>query len=44
MDFDKFVLTGSLPAGAPVDVYRGSLRVGESDELGIPVRLVVTAS
>jgi hypothetical protein len=43
MDFDKFVLTGTLPDAAPPDVYRGSLRVGAADELGIPVRLLVAA-
>jgi hypothetical protein len=41
MDFDKFVLTGTLPEATPADVYRGAVIVGSTDELSIPVRLVV---
>jgi hypothetical protein len=44
MDFEKFVLTGTLPADAPPDVYRGSVIVGSTDEMSIPVRLVVGAA
>jgi hypothetical protein len=43
MDFEKFVLTGTLPAATPADVYRGAVIVGSTDELSIPVRLVVAA-
>jgi hypothetical protein len=43
MDFDKFVLAGTIPAAAPADVYRGTVIVGSLDELSIPVRLLVTA-
>ena len=41
MDFDKFVLTGTLPAEAPPDVYRGAVIVHSTDEMSIPVRLLV---
>jgi hypothetical protein len=44
MDFEKFVLTGTLPADAPPDVYLGSVIVGSTDEMSIPVRLVVGAA
>jgi hypothetical protein len=40
-DFDKFVVTGTLPAAAPPDVYRGAVIVHSTDEMSIPVRLVV---
>jgi hypothetical protein len=43
MDFDKFVLTGTLPAAARPDVYRGTVIVHSTDEMSIPVRLVVAA-
>jgi hypothetical protein len=43
MDFEKFVLTGTLPAAAPPDVYRGAVIVASTDELSIPVRLLVEA-
>jgi hypothetical protein len=43
MDFEKFVLTGTLPAATPADVYRGAVIVGSTDELSIPVRLTVAA-
>jgi hypothetical protein len=41
MDFDKFVLTGTLPAAAPPDVYLGAVIVHSTDEMSIPVRLLV---
>lgn len=41
MDFEKFVLTGTLPAGAPPDVYGGAVIVHSTDEMSIPVRLLV---
>jgi len=44
MDFEKFVLTGTLPVDAPPDVYRGAVIVGSTDEMSIPVRLVVGAA
>ena len=40
-DFDKFVVTGTFPAAAPPDVYRGAVIVHSTDEMSIPVRLVV---
>jgi len=43
MDFDKFVLTGTLPAAVPPDVYRGAVIVHSTDEMSIPVRLLVAA-
>jgi hypothetical protein len=43
MDFDKFVLTGTLPAAAPPDVYSGAVIVVSTDEMRIPVRLQVEA-
>jgi len=42
MDFEKFVLTGTLPAAVPPDVYRGSVTVSATDEMSIPVALLVT--
>jgi hypothetical protein len=41
MDFEKFVLAGPLPAELPPDVYRGAVLVTSTDELSIPVRLLV---
>lgn len=43
MDFDKFILTGTLPAAAPPDVYSGAVIVASTDEMSIPVRLLVEA-
>ena len=43
VDFEKFVLTGKLPAATPPDVYRGAVVVGSTEELSIPVRLLVAA-
>ena len=41
MDFDKFVLQGTVPAGLPPDAYRGQIIVSSGSEFPIPVRLVV---
>jgi hypothetical protein len=41
MDFEKFVLIGTLPAEAPPDVYRGAVIVQSTDEMSIPIRLHV---
>ncbi len=41
MDFEKFVLQGSIPPQTPPDVYRGWIVVSSVDEFSIPVRLVV---
>ena len=41
MDFEKFVLTGTVPAAAPPDVYSGAVIVASTDEMSIPVRLLV---
>ena len=41
MDFDKFVLTGTLPAVMPPDTYRGAVVVSSTDAMSIPVCLEV---
>jgi len=41
VDFEKFVLQGSVPAETPPDVYRGAVIVMSGNELRIPVVLVV---
>ena len=41
VDFEKFVLQGSVPDKTPPDVYRGAIFVGPENELRIPVVLVV---
>jgi hypothetical protein len=41
VDFEKFVLTGTLPAATVPDVYRGSVIVQSTDEMSIPIRLFV---
>jgi hypothetical protein len=41
VDFEKFILQGSVPANAPPDVYRGAVSVASENELKIPVVLVV---
>jgi len=43
MDFEKFVLAGELPQAAPPDVYAGMVIVTSTDEMSIPVRLIVEA-
>lgn len=42
MDFEKFVLTGSIPRDAPEDSYNGWLRLAGEDGLKMPVILIVT--
>jgi hypothetical protein len=44
MDFEKFAITGLVPAGTRSDAYGGWIVVGGEHQLRIPVRLVVTAS
>lgn len=41
MDFEKFVLKGTLPSDIPSDVYLGKVIVLADHNLEIPVRLVV---
>ena len=41
VDFEKFILYGSVPADTPPDVYRGAVTVASETELKIPVVLVV---
>lgn len=41
MDFEKFVLTGTIPAGTPPDTYRSSILVSAEAGLSIPVWLAV---
>jgi hypothetical protein len=43
MDFEKFVLEGTIPADLPSDVYHGAIVILSGQELSIPVRLVVQA-
>jgi len=44
MDFDKFVLTGTIPQDIVADVYNGWIVALEGqEEVRIPVRLIVTA-
>jgi len=42
VDFDKFVLTGSVPADAPPDSYSGWVLVSGDEEMRIPVMLLVS--
>ncbi len=42
MDFEKFVLQGTIPAQAPEDSYNGWILVEGDEELRIPVVLVVS--
>jgi hypothetical protein len=44
VDFEKFVLQGTLPADLPPDVYHGAVVVESGSELRIPVILVVGAT
>ena len=44
MDFEKFVLSGMLPAELPSDVYQGWIVVSADTALRIPVRIVVSES
>jgi hypothetical protein len=41
VDFDKFILQGTLPGTVPPDVYRGAVIVASGSELRIPLVLVV---
>jgi len=41
VDFDKFVIQGTVPATALPDVYRGAVIVASGNELKIPLVLVV---
>jgi len=43
VDFEKFVLQGTVPAEMPPDIYLGWILVSSDDELRIPVRLVVSS-
>jgi hypothetical protein len=42
MDFERFVLKGELPAGAPADSYNGWILVAGDEELRIPAVLMVS--
>jgi hypothetical protein len=42
MDFEKFVITGVIPAGAKSDAYQGWIVVTGEEQLRIPLRLTVT--
>ncbi|MGF6853676.1 hypothetical protein [Paraburkholderia sp. CI3] len=44
VDFEKFVLQGTLPSDLPPDVYHGAVVVESGSELRIPVILVVGAT
>jgi F0F1-type ATP synthase membrane subunit c/vacuolar-type H+-ATPase subunit K len=41
MDFEKFVLQGSIPENSPPDIYHGNISVNAEDAMRIPVVLVV---
>jgi hypothetical protein len=41
MDFEKFVLQGSIPESSPPDIYHGTIAVNAEDAMRIPVVLVV---
>ncbi len=43
LDFDKFVLSGTIPPGVVSDAYLGWIVVTGDEQLKIPVRLTVTA-
>jgi len=42
MDFERFVLTGSIPADAPEDSYNGWILVDGDEQMRIPVMLLVS--
>jgi hypothetical protein len=44
MDFERFVLTGSIPADAPPDSYNGWIVVDGDEQMRIPVVLLVSGS
>jgi hypothetical protein len=41
LDFEKFVLQGTVPPDVPPDVYHGDIVVSSGSDFRIPVRLVV---
>jgi hypothetical protein len=41
MDFEKFILAGTVPADAVPDIYRGAVVVASDDIIRIPVWLVI---
>ena len=44
MDFEKFLLTGTIPEGLPPDMYQGWIVVTADNNLRIPVRIIVSES
>jgi hypothetical protein len=44
MDFERFVLTGAIPADAPEDSYNGWILVDGDEQMRIPVVLLVSGS
>ena len=42
MDFERFILTGSIPADAPEDSYNGWILVDGEEQMRIPVVLLVS--
>jgi hypothetical protein len=42
MDFEKFVITGVVPAGLKSDAYQGWIVVAGEEQLRIPLRLAIT--
>ena len=44
MDFERFVLTGSIPADAPEDSYNGWILVDGDEQMRIPVVLLVSGN
>jgi hypothetical protein len=44
MDFERFVLTGTIPADAPEDSYNGWILVDGDEQMRIPVVLLVSGS
>jgi hypothetical protein len=44
MDFERFVLTGSIPADAPEDSYNGWIVVDGDEQMRIPVVLLVSGN
>lgn len=43
MDFERFVLQGTIPAEAPADTYNGWIQVGGDEQIRIPAVLVVSS-
>jgi len=41
MDFEKFVVSGTIPDTSPADIYHGSIAVTSEDSMRIPVLLVI---